>query len=669
MENPTKRTGRAGTAPTGEELAHFAAPKRVRCARVPQRNLCGWALLASALWAQTPPAKAIHEGVAIEFDSAATQPAPPPGSRSDVRLRFRVSDTASGIPLLGLRPAAWLDLRRPGRTTDATGCSKKVASFLGGGLLSVPSVDLNAWYVLAMNENATISVVNPRFGFGGSQLLALVILDSPGEDWALTANQQHLFVSMPASGSVAVVDTVSWKVTVRLTVPGRPRRLAVQPGDKYLWVTSDKEAVAFDRETLQLAGRIPLGDGPHEIAFSSDGRSAFVINGDSQTVTVIDTASRRKIADVPLGARSSSLASSPLSRLVYVAHEGGIAALNTAGEIVARMPAEPGIRQLRAAPGGRFLFAVNPGNGQLHIVDTSSNQIVQTSTLHGGPEQVTFSNTLAYIRRRADATVLMIPLEKIGVAGAPLPLVEFAGGRLPFSKGALPSPADSIVQAPGSNAVLVANPADRAVYYYQEGMAAPMGHFANYGHEPRAVMAVDRGLEEAPGGLYQSTGRVPKAGIYDVVFFLDSPRVIHCFEMEVKAADGEAPGLRPVMVRSVELNGTEKGLVAGGPARVRFQVLDARTQQPIANLNDLRVLVFLQPGVWQTRRLAAEAAPGVYALQFTPPSSGVYQAYFDCPSLGLKFNSPHVLTFVASAAPGQPAAAVRSPKRETTPRF
>jgi len=410
MENPTKRTGRAGTAPTGEELAHFAAPKRVRCARVPQRNLCGWALLASALWAQTPPAKAIHEGVAIEFDSAATQPAPPPGSRSDVRLRLRVSDTASGIPLPGLRPAAWLDLRRPGRTTDATGCSKKVASFLGGGLLSVPSVDLNAWYVLAMNENATISVVNPRFGFGGSQLLALVILDSPGEDWALTANQQRLFVSMPASGSVAVVDTVSWKVTVRLTVPGRPRRLAVQPGDKYLWVTSDKEAVAFDRETLQLAGRIPLGDGPHEIAFSSDGRSAFVINGDSQTVTVIDTASRRKIADVPLGARPSSLASSPLSRLVYVAHEGGIAALNTAGEIVARMPAEPGIRQLRAAPGGRFLFAVNPGNGQLHIVDTSSNQIVQTSTLHGGPEQVTFSSTLAYIRRRADATVLMIPL-------------------------------------------------------------------------------------------------------------------------------------------------------------------------------------------------------------------------------------------------------------------
>ncbi len=32
-----KRTGRAGPAPTGEELAPPAEPKRVRCARVPQK--------------------------------------------------------------------------------------------------------------------------------------------------------------------------------------------------------------------------------------------------------------------------------------------------------------------------------------------------------------------------------------------------------------------------------------------------------------------------------------------------------------------------------------------------------------------------------------------------------------------------------------------------------
>ena len=40
--------------------------------------------------------------------------------------------------------------------------------------------------------------------------------------------------------------------------------------------------------------------------------------------------------------------------------------------------------------------------------------------------------------------------------------------------------ADVIVPAPEGDSVLVANPADRVIYYYSEGMAAPMGSFQNY---------------------------------------------------------------------------------------------------------------------------------------------------------------------------------------------
>jgi YVTN family beta-propeller protein len=452
---------------------------------------------------------------------------------------------------------------------------------------------------------------------------------------------------MPGAGSVAVVDTVTWKVSARLKVAGRPGRIRLQADERYLWVASDEEVVAFDPATLKPARRIPATRGPHELALSADSRWLFVTNREGGSVTVIDTGATGEAAEVPLGARPSSVTFSALSRLAYVASEDGIAAIDTRGEVVARMAAETGIRQLRAAPGGRFIFAVNPDKDQLHIVDTSANRIVQTSIIHGGPDQVTYTNTLAYIRRRSDATVLMIPLDKVGVAGASLPLVDFTGGHLPFSKGALSSTADSIVPVPGSNAVLVANPADRAVYYYQEGMAAPMGQFSNYSHEPRSVLVVDRGLEEEPKGTYQTTGRVPQAGIYDVVFFLDSPRVVHCFELAVKPAEGEPAGPRSVMIRSVPAEREDGTIGTGELSRVRFQVLDARTQQPIPNLHDLRALVFLQPGIWQTRSLAAESAPSIYEFRFTPPSSGIYQTYFESPSLGLTFNSPHALTLVA----------------------
>jgi hypothetical protein len=99
---------------------------------------------------------------------------------------------------------------------------------------------------------------------------------------------------------------------------------------------------------------------------------------------------------------------------------------------------------------------------------------------------------------------------------------------------------------------------------------------------------------------------------------------------------------------------------AGKDAQVRFQVLDAATRKPIAGLTDLRVLVFLQPGVWQTREAAVELDSGIYAFQFTPPSDGIYQAHFHSPSLGLKFNSPHRITLAAGAS--TPAAPSNSTK-------
>jgi hypothetical protein len=51
-----------------------------------------------------------------------------------------------------------------------------------------PDVDLNTYYVLALNQEANISVIDPLLGFGTSKLLTLVILKSPGEDWELTSD-------------------------------------------------------------------------------------------------------------------------------------------------------------------------------------------------------------------------------------------------------------------------------------------------------------------------------------------------------------------------------------------------------------------------------------------------------------------------------------------------
>ncbi|MDQ6666129.1 MAG: YncE family protein [Acidobacteriota bacterium] len=60
-----------------------------------------------------------------------------------------------------------------------------------------------------------------------------------------------------------------------------------------------------DPSSGKIAGRVPTGESPHEVAVSADGKLAFVGNYGSRTpgstITVIDIATRKRLRDVDLG--------------------------------------------------------------------------------------------------------------------------------------------------------------------------------------------------------------------------------------------------------------------------------------------------------------------------------------------------------------------------------
>jgi len=574
---------------------------------------------------------------------------------ADAVIQFALTDAATGTPLQNSRPAAWMNVINGEREGSARSCTKQAAAFAGGSLLTRPALNLNVYYVLALNEDATISVVDPLFGFGGTKLLAMVFLKAPGEDWTLTGDQKTLFVSMPDAGQIAVVDAASWKVITNLDAGGRPARLALQPDGKYLWAADDSGpqsgVAAIDVAERKVVARISTGPGHHDLAISDDNRFVFVTNRDAGTVSIIDTGKLAKIADLHTGRQPSSVAFSTAGQLAYVvSSDGHITGVSGAkAAIVARIEAEPGLSQIRFAPGGRFAFIANPVRDRVHILDAATNRLAQTAGITQGPEQIAFSDKLAYVRRRASEIVLMIPLGQIGVEGQPVPVVDFTGGQQPFGKGAKSSSADGIVQAPGATAVLVANPADKAIYYYKEGMAAPMGSFNNYGHEPRAVLVVDRSLQERAPGVYETVARLPRAGRYDVVFFLDSPRLVHCFDVSIAPdpAQDQANQQRPVLIQTLL---KDRVVRVGDKVRVQFRLLDATTKQPHLGLTDVRALTFLSPGLWQRRAMAESRGDGIYEIEFAPPEPGLYYIFLESASLGLKLNNPQSLAIEAKAS-------------------
>jgi DNA-binding beta-propeller fold protein YncE len=614
-------------------------------------------VMLMGLLAGAPPlfsSTVVQEGIAVELSVQRADGQPGPllaGDSARVRLSFR--DTASGTPLSNLYPGAWMDLLGSGLQPGAD-CTKKVESFVGGSLLSRPTLDLNVYYVLALNHDATISVVDPLFGYGGSQLLAMVFLKSPGEDWALTTGGDRLFVSMPDSNRVAVVESATWKVVSEIETPPRPRRVGLQPDGKYLWVAYDGGVAVIDTASLKQVARISTGQGgkgAHDLAFSDDSRFAFVTNEADGTVSVIDVEKLARVRDMKAGSRPVSMAWSNLAGALYVSSaDGTLSAIDPkSAEPRANLKAEPGLGRIRFAPGGRLAFVVNSDRDTVHILDAASNQIVQTADVEDQPDQVTFSDELAYIRHRGSEIVLMIPLKTVGEAGRPVSVVDFPGGQHPPGRLPRRTPADGIVQAPGATAVLVANPEDEVIYFYKEGMAAPMGHFRNYRKQPLAVQVVDRSLREVRPGVYETLARMGAPGDYDLALFVRSPRLVHCFP--VKVVDNPVlTAQREKRPLDVEIRLDSSEVKVGEEVRVRFRLTDPESGAPKTGLDDVRTLTFLSPGLSQQRQWAAGLGDGLYEVTFRPQEEGLYYVFVEVPSAGLELKkSPHVTLF---AKPG-----------------
>lgn len=560
------------------------------------------------------------------------------GERARVRLRF--TDAHTGQPMPGLYPGGWLDLLPPEdgpsilERGDET-CVDRVRAFLGGTLLAQPELDLNSYYVLGLNDDASITVVDPLFGFGNSRLLDLVELRGPGGDWTLGPDDQRLFVSLPDHDRVAVVETSTWDVVLEIPTGDRPVRTVLQPDGAFAWIAhggAQPGLTVIDARSLQVRGRLPLAAGPHDLAFSDDSRWAFVTQRGAGTVAVVDVARLETARQVDTGEEPVSVAWSSRAEAAYVLDAAGaVYAVDPEhGEARTRIPIGPGGTEIRFAPGDRLAFVPRPGADELHILDAATQRVVQTGDMEDGPDHVAFSDELAFVRHRGSDIILMIPLDLVGQEGTPVPTIDFPGGRNPAGETPRPTPAAGIVQAPGASAVLLANPADRAIYYYKEGMAAPMGHFRNYGRSPRAVEVLDNSLRERGPGVYETVVRLRGAGEYELALFLETPRMVECFPLTVQAERREHE--RDVL--RVELLTPHHRVGVGEEVTVRYRLTGA-DGTPRTGVRDATALAFPSPGLVQDRHPLHELEGGLYELRFAPDEAGVWMVFLEVPSEGL----------------------------------
>ena len=208
-----------------------------------------------------------REGISIRFRVEAVEDGAAPSLQigQKVRLWLEGKRLADDQPINNWQLGAWLDRESDSVSGAVPVCGQRVARYLSGNLIERPLLDLTGYYVLSLDVESSVSVLDPSVSFSGrSSLYSAMKLDGKGFDWIKTSDDMRLFVALPNENKLAIVDLQTLSVLDHLVLSGQPTRLALQPDERLLWVgltgTSPQESAIEIIDTIhdKSVTRIPL---------------------------------------------------------------------------------------------------------------------------------------------------------------------------------------------------------------------------------------------------------------------------------------------------------------------------------------------------------------------------------------------------------------------------
>jgi YVTN family beta-propeller protein len=615
---------------------------------------------ASAATAAAKPAASAarieQAGIAVELLLDRAPGELPVGD--DTPMRLKITDANTGEPVRGLRPRAWLSRPSPDVVPEA--CEARVRRFAGGRLADRADQDLNVFHFVTLNQDATLTVINPQVKLNTTKLESIVRLPAIGDDWVMLDDGDLVLVTLPSDGAVAAVSLRERRMVSRIELGGAPRRIVLQPDQRVAWVGIDdsSEVAAIDLASLSVVARVDVGEGLHKLATTGAGGPIAVTSSKAGRVTLIDPATRRISARIDLPGTPLPITwSAPAGRL-YVAgvNADHVSVIDPAtGRVTASLPVEPGVIALRADPSGRHVFALVERTARAWAIDASAERVVGSVGTGPAPDQIVFSGRFGYVRSLGSIKMTLIDLLALSrgeLATTEIPMFS----KEPRADGASIGPADMIVPSPDGEGVVVASGADANLYYYMAGMMAPQGSFQTYKRAPRALLVRDRSLREVEPGVYATRLAPTRSGKYVLPVLLDSPRVLHCFDLAAVGGETKTASVADTLRASIAL--TERG-AGDEPARVVVTLTDA-AGAPVAGLGDVQVKVMQLPGIWQQRQIARERAPGVYEIDQRFLSAGRYRVNVAVGSRGLDFETLPAQDFDVTSAQPPGATALRT---------
>ena len=133
--------------------------------------------------------------------------------------------------------------------------------------------------------------------------------------YAVSKDGSTLYTAITNLHGFEIANVAAAKVTATVNLPPAPlldcplevntptHGLELSPDGRRLWVTSlaDGLIYVYDTETRKAVGHVAVGKCPNWITFSPDGKYGAVSNSDTNNASIIDAATLKEAARVPVG--------------------------------------------------------------------------------------------------------------------------------------------------------------------------------------------------------------------------------------------------------------------------------------------------------------------------------------------------------------------------------
>ncbi len=299
---------------------------------------------------------------------------------------------------------------------------------------AIAEVAVDAVYV-ANGGDATISVVDPN----AKKLIGTIVLENVKypHHVNISPDGSKLAVASPGMdmsgghhggmagmrGAVIVLDAKTGKTLVSRRMDAMNHNAIFTKDGSELWTAAMAtlgQVLRLDALTLEPKGAIDVGSMPAEITFSNDGKRAFVANGGSDSVSVIDVATAKVEQTIavdkgPVGAWPGS------DGVMYVDCEASksLVAIDSKTLAVVRkynLGFTPGM--VRAAPNDS-LWVTDGDNGKVQFNMLSEDMGMGDVDTGAGAHGLVFSNDgkTAFVTNQKDDSLSILDVESMQVIG------------------------------------------------------------------------------------------------------------------------------------------------------------------------------------------------------------------------------------------------------------